>query len=826
MKTQQLILPILGMALTAFSSHYDGSRTLPVHRIPLTDEEGQKIVSTVPGSMPFSAQTTCGACHDYETIHGGTHFAGTGQGRPTEPWIVVDEQTGTQVPANRMNLSAWEFTKQFGSHLPGGSISDPADKLADPDARWDISGGLEINCLSCHNHSPRQDMTEWAKQIGRENFRWAATAASGMGEVGGMCARLPDWWNVHSGENPDDHVYAVPPSVNYDAAQFDSKHRAWFDIGKPQDKNCLYCHSAYPVGVERIDVPGDVHAAAGLACVDCHRNGLDHQILRGTSEAMSCSSCHIENGQLGAPIAQHKGLPPIHFEKLTCTACHSGLKPGGEPSLMRTSRANRLGIYGRAQWFTESPFIVEPVFVRNDEGQIEPRRMMWPAFWAYADGIPLDADLVQQAALGVLDADRQVGDILAKLAGAENAPGEPLFAVDGKLYRRNIDGGLDRAGSMRTGDSWVWSTETNIVSTIPEFDVDAAEINYDAEGAIAAVMEALKPLDIVLVTKGKLFAKNADGYLAGTNTTLESGWYTKDGAPLVAAFVERAVADTVGTTMAFNEEQVALMLKKLGDTTCYISNGRKFSLDAGGTLIDEDDEAAAPVSWPIAHDVRGAAQSLGATTCKECHSPDSGFLFGHVTATGPLLTERAQVVPMYGFEGLESGYNKLFGQTFKVRKSFKTVLGILAFILGLIVLAFGLLALRQLAERVGKNGSAAKTALVAMIVSLVVLSVTGFGFGWPFSYPLNGFALLSHVGFGALYAVALTVWVLLRAKAGGTVWFWLLAVCGIVLILSVLLAMFPIFGTHGQHVCIQIHRIAAIASVVAAMMGCIRAQRK
>ena len=46
------------------------------------------------------------------------------------------------------------------------------------------------------------------------------------------------------------------------------------------------------------------------------------------------------------------------------------------------------------------------------------------------------------------------------------------------------------------------------------------------------------------------------------------------------------------------------------------------------------------------------------------------------------------------------------------------------------------------------------------------------------------------------------------------------------LILSVLLAMFPIFGTHGQYVCIQIHRTAAIACVVVAMMGCVRAQRK
>jgi hypothetical protein len=646
MKAQLLILPILGTAVSVFASHFDGSRTLPVHRIPLTTEEGQKIISSVPGTMPFSAKMTCGACHDYSAIHSGTHFGGTGEGRVSEPWIVVDEKTGTQIPANRKNLSAWEFTKQFGSHLPGGGISDPVDQLADPEARWDISGGLEMNCLACHNNSHRQDMTEWAKQIGRENFRWAATAASGIGEVGGMAERLPSWWNIYTGGNPDDHTYRVPPSVNYDSSLFDSKHRMWFDIGKPQDKNCLQCHSSHPVGAQRMDVPGDVHAAAGLSCVDCHRNGLDHQILRGTTDAMSCSSCHEETGQHGGPIAHHKGLPPIHFEKMTCTACHSGALPGEEPQLVRTSRANKLGIYGRAQWFTESPFIVEPVFVKNDEGKIEPRRMMWPAFWAYTDGIPLDEDLVEEAAVGVLDVQEQVGDILAKLAGAETAKGEPLFAADGKLYRRNADGGLDHAGSMRTKTAWLWSTETNIVSSIPEFDVEAEEVAYDAEGEILAIMDALKPLDIVLVTKGKQFAKDADGYLAGTNTTQASGWYTTTGQPLVSSFVERAVVDTVGSAQSFNEEQVALMLKKLGPTTCYISNGRKFYLE-GDTLVDADHEAAAAVSWAIGHDVRGTAQSLGAKTCKECHASDSAFLFGNVTATGPLLTDRAQVVPMH-----------------------------------------------------------------------------------------------------------------------------------------------------------------------------------
>ena len=828
MKTKHLILPILGTAVSVFASHFDGSRTTPVHRIPLTAEDGQSIVSTVPKTMPFSAKMTCGACHDYEEIHGGTHFKGAGQGRTSEPWIVVDEKTGVQVPADRMNLSDWEFTKQFGSHLPGGSISDPEDKLADPDARWEISGGLEMNCLACHNNSHRQDMTEWAKQVARENFRWAATAASGIGEVGGMASRMPDWWDMYMGGSPDDHTYRVPPSVNYDESLFDSKHQMWFDIGEPQDKNCLQCHSSHPVTAQRMDVPGDVHAAAGLSCVDCHRNGEDHQMLRGTTETMSCAACHTDEGliagQTGAPVAHHKGLPPIHFEELTCTACHSGLKPGDQPQLVRTSRANKLGIYGRAQWYTESPFIVEPVYVRNDEGKIEPRRMMWPAFWSDLEGNPLPEETVAEAAVGILDAPQQIGAILSKLGNAQGGLGEAVFISCGKVYAHNTDGGLDLIGESDLNVSWAWKTETNVISTLPEFDVNAEEVDYDTEGVVVGIMDALKPLEIVMVSKGKLFSVDADGYLVGTNSTLTSGWYTKDGGALIPAFVVDAVVDTVGSTKSFNEEQVAMMLKKLGNGASYISNGRKFDL-SGDALVDSDHEAAEPISWAIGHDVRGTAQSLGATTCKECHSSDSAFLFGNVTATGPLLTDRAQVVPMHELQDVDSNFNKLFGTTFKVRKTFKCFLSNIAILLALIGLAVGLPLVYKLATKMEEKQPSIKPVKLALMVSMLVLIVTGFLFGWPIKPSLGGFPLLSHVGFGALYAGALLVYAVVTAKSGGP-WFWVLFISGIVLILSVLIAMFPILGTHGQHLAIIIHRIAAVLSIVAAIMGSVTAKKK
>jgi hypothetical protein len=40
--------------------------------------------------------------------------------------------------------------------------------------------------------------------------------------------------------------------------------------------------------------------------------------------------------------------------------------------------------------------------------------------------------------------------------------------------------------------------------------------------------------------------------------------------------------------------------------------------------------------WPIAHDVRPAAQSLGVRNCEDCHSPDLPFFFGKVQVDSPI----------------------------------------------------------------------------------------------------------------------------------------------------------------------------------------------
>ena len=42
-----------------------------------------------------------------------------------------------------------------------------------------------MNCLACHNASEGQDQAEYATQVARQNFRWAAAGACEFGSIKG-----------------------------------------------------------------------------------------------------------------------------------------------------------------------------------------------------------------------------------------------------------------------------------------------------------------------------------------------------------------------------------------------------------------------------------------------------------------------------------------------------------------------------------------------------------------------------------------------------------------------------------------------------------------
>ncbi|MFV1964314.1 MAG: hypothetical protein ACC628_02740 [Pirellulaceae bacterium] len=421
------------------------SRSQYVHWVTLYDADEKTIDPTDPNAKPYSPVHTCGRCHDYEAIGRGHHFnAIHGQasaGRPGEPWIWTDTRTGTQIPLSyrdwsgtyrpeELGITAWDFVLQFGRHLPGGGPGEPraaeggdageskqeavgdedaangeaGDKVAEEDratGRWNLSGHLAVDCMICHTNHPTFSQEAWWEQIQKENFGWASTAALGLANIDGSVSELPDDFDPATVEEDSRDQL---PKTRYAPLRINAQKKVFFDIvRKPHDDACYYCHSNRFVGEntgEEWTYDEDVHLRAGISCTDCHRNGLEHHTVRGyegelhpsgeSVATLSCRGCHMDGekagGRMGAPKPLHKGLPPIHFEKLSCTACHSGPRPGEEALPLQTALAHGLGLPSHHYGPEIPPGVVAPVFTRDDRHVLYPHRMVWPAFWGSMKG--------------------------------------------------------------------------------------------------------------------------------------------------------------------------------------------------------------------------------------------------------------------------------------------------------------------------------------------------------------------------------------------------------------------------------------------------------
>jgi hypothetical protein len=747
---------------------WDGNRTTPVHLIPLKDEFDQQIIPTEMNPLPFSSRFSCEPCHDYDIIRDGFHFnaaSSSNPGRAGEPWVWVDQKTGTLLPLSyrqwkgcwhpeQMGLTPWDFTLLFGRHLAGGGISEPPDEAVSPGSRWEVSGRIEVNCLGCHNASNVQDPSEWAKQVLRQNFRWAATASAGLGEVGGMASRLTPTWDVIDGPNPDDTEWAVPPFVRYDRKFFDSKHRAFLDIlHKPADSRCLVCHSVTPAGAAKFEFEADVHSAAGLNCVSCHRNDIRHAMIRGyegeaaenltlDGEDFTCAGCHLGGspgtseknlpGRLGAPYPRHKGFPAVHFKRLSCTVCHSGPWPEKEMTRVRTSRANRLGIYGIARWDTDLPTLLEPAYIRDGTGKLAPNRLLWPAFWVRIKGescLPLQPEQVQAAAGDILNPEKAIVNILTALTLRLEADQTAVLVLEDKVFELNVDGALNVSSFSgeppAAGPFWAVRRDGEILPLVPEFDPSAEEIDPDIQDRTQTILEGLAeskdaPGSPVLLYQGWLF-QVTETYLEKLTNPAEPelrprlAWRVNDKIePLVSPFSLRTIAAITGSEQTLTEEQVELILKALAEENrpgdpgeaesyAYVSGGRMFRLGQDGRLESADNLIAAPVTWPLAHEVRPARQSLGIHGCKDCHRVGSEFLFRTVEGTGPLKTTRVRTVSANAFMRLDRPYQMIFGLSFAVRPLFKWILFVSILAAGSIVFLVILLGLGRLAGLIEKR---------------------------------------------------------------------------------------------------------------------------
>ncbi len=658
-----------------------------VHWIELLDDQFNRIDPNSDMPRPYSPAKTCGRCHDYNTISHAWHFDAVERGepgRPGQPWIWKDPRTGTYLPLSyrgwkgtfdpdRLGITRWAVAKQFGGYLPGGGPGSPeslkenakadtgtADEKAStsvqsPD-RSDVTGPLPIDCMLCHRNDRSYSPETWTKQIDVENFAYAPTVAAGLATIEGSMER------VRSKSDPAAANDSEPlPMLKYDASRFRSDGKIFFDITrKPSNNACYYCHSnlsTEALGSSRWTHDDDVHIRAGMACADCHRNGLDHQTVRGfegevhpqpnSIASLSCRGCHIGSqsatshsishstshsmaGRFGAPLPAHRGLPPLHFEKMSCTACHSGPIPESEPMRVVNSIAHQLGISAHRS-ADELPGIVAPVMLAvekysatsSDGGEsatpqgqraakensdpnasiYTPHRMTWPAYWG----------IMKEKVIEPLEPETAF-QTTRKALKIRKSFSEELIAVKPSLSDRKSILGDDRAK-----------------------------------------------------------AKDAD--LTDEERTKIEAWTIKQGQKQLRTKLADAMT--------------AIEQANPGTKGVYIAGGmgyRKRTGDSDDPIepipAEELGDAATAYAWPMAHDVRPARWSLGVNGCIECHSRDAAFFSSQVTAVGTLPGFETASVPIHQLQHVDIDRITQWNTLFEGRSAFKffafACLGLLA----------------------------------------------------------------------------------------------------------------------------------------------------
>ncbi len=437
---------------------------------------------------------------------------------------------------------------------------------------------------------------------------------------------------------------SILPAIKYNRARFDTENNVLFQVARRAPvNNCYYCHtSESDLGDARWHADSDVHIKAGLLCVDCHRNGLDHAIVRGYEgeakdrlisdaaviqrallirrddaaiseddarklarqqlqsesgqiETLTCRGCHTA-GRLGSPRLIHKGLPPIHLEKLACTACHSGPFPQADPQVVHTSLAHELGLPAPERGQNTAPVILEPVFLRGADGKIAPFKMVWPSYWARLSG-------------------------------------------------------------------------TNLVPLLPNDAAKTLTLPQPSSDEAARDPYNTKPL--------------TDGQI---QKALES--FPADPAK--------------------------------GEPV-FIAAGKLYRLEKG-VLQSSENPAAKPYAWPLAHDVRPAAQALGARGCADCHASDAPMYFATVAARGPVAPTNGVRKEMWDLRGDNKTVASFFAFTFHFRPLLKVIVFAAALLVLGVLVHYGLRGLGAMTAQ-GKDR--------AMSPILRKLSYVRAVRGWP-----------------------------------------------------------------------------------------------
>jgi hypothetical protein len=147
-------------------------------------------------------------------------------------------------------------------------------------------------------------------------------------------------------------------------------------------------------------------------------------------------------------------------------------------------------------------------------------------------------------------------------------------------------------------------------------------------------------------------------------------------------------------TKPLADSQIQQVLESFSDDSArgqpvFIAAGKLYRLERG-KLASEENAAAKPYAWALAHDVRPAAQALGARGCADCHSIDSPMYFATIVARGPVDPTNGLRKGIWEMRGDDKTVASVFAYTFNFRPLLKCIVLGAAFIVLAVLAHYGL----------------------------------------------------------------------------------------------------------------------------------------
>lgn len=347
----------------------------------LLDATGTNVLDS---GKPISTMKTCGQCHDTEYIesHSDHAMAGWQPGMPQEktlsqrPWETGQGHFGRWNPLlyrtfdddSPGNPDAAAWMKSYGRrHVGGGPVR---------------SLGIDMNCFLCHIDSV--DHEGMMDEIRGDRFTWAVSASLG---ATGLIEPGPDGWVwqraqfTTDGKWPVERVVLRGPTDENCGSCHGLVHHGEEPFRMPLEHSTestmtrrtgtvfsgeRICDSGISLaGKDDMLRPWDVHAERVMRCSHCHfslnnpafsveiaatkplhlrfdtrrqsfseylhrpshqfasgRNSLDADPLADPVTMRRCEACHDAE-----PMHRWLPYPGLHFQKLSCEACHIPISP-------------------------------------------------------------------------------------------------------------------------------------------------------------------------------------------------------------------------------------------------------------------------------------------------------------------------------------------------------------------------------------------------------------------------------------------------------------------------------------------------------------------